>query len=65
MLLTDPHAALVAAGGVLPEGETVRVVENTDELVHLILPARPTVELSEEALDEVVGGHSPCWNTRF
>ncbi len=32
----------------------VKVVENTGKLVHLILPARPPDELSEEALEEVV-----------
>ncbi len=36
------------------EGEMVKVVENTGKLVHLILPARPPDELSEEALEEVV-----------
>ena len=34
----------------------VKVVENTGKLVHLILPARPPGELSEEALEEVVAG---------
>ena len=61
MLLTDPRAALVAAGGVLREGEMVKVVENTGKLVHLILPARPPGELSEEALEEVVAGGPSCW----
>ena len=47
----------------------VKVVENTGKLVHLILPARPPDELSEEALEEVVAGigddgmHA-CWIAR-
>jgi hypothetical protein len=59
--VTDPRAALIAAGGVLREGEMVKVVENTGELVHLILPARPPGELSDEALEEVVAGTAACW----
>jgi Nitrile hydratase, alpha chain len=61
MLLTDPRAALIAAGGVLREGEVVKVVENTGKLVHLILPAGPPGELSEEALEEIVAGTAACW----
>ena len=61
MLLTDPRAALVAAGGVLREGEMVKVVENTGKLVHLILPARPPGELPDKALEEVVAGLDTCW----
>ena len=61
MLLTDPRAALVAAGGVLREGEMVKVVENTGKLVHMILPARPPGELPDKALEEVVAGLDTCW----
>jgi len=61
MLLTDPRAALIAAGGVIREGEMVKVVENTSKLVHLILPARPQGELSDEDLEEVVAGLDTCW----
>jgi hypothetical protein len=64
MLLADPRAALIAAGGLLREDETVKVVENTDKLVHMILPARPSAELSAEALDEIVAGltnFDTCW----
>jgi hypothetical protein len=31
--------------------------ENTDKVVHLIIPAKPT-ELSDEDLDDVTGGFS-------
>jgi len=34
----------------------VTVVENTDELFHLVLPPVPSDELSDEALDAVAGG---------
>ena len=55
-LLADPHATLTEAGVAVPEGVTVKVVENTDSHFHLVLPPKPTGELSDEALDKVAGG---------
>jgi len=53
-LLTNPAAVLTAEGVVIPSGMTVKVVENTAELVHLVLPVEG--ELSEAALANAVGG---------
>ena len=39
----------------LPEGVTVRVVEDTAQAVTLVIPTRPT-ELTDEALAGVGGG---------
>ena len=55
-LLNEPAAALAAAGVDVPKGVTVKVVENTDSLFHLVLPLRPDGELDDEALDKVAGG---------
>jgi hypothetical protein len=56
-LLADPDAALAAAGAPVPPGVAVKVVENTDQLVHLVLPERPAdTELSQEALEKVAAG---------
>ena len=55
-LLADPHATLKEAGVTVPEGVTVKVVENTDTHHHLVLPPKPTGELSDEDLDKVAGG---------
>ena len=55
-LLADPNAALKDAGIPVPAGVTVKVVENTDTHVHLVLPPKPTRELSDEALDRVAAG---------
>jgi hypothetical protein len=52
-LLAEPAAALREAGVQVPEGLQVRVVENAPGLVHLILPARPGDDLSDEQLDQV------------
>jgi hypothetical protein len=55
-LLSDPAAALSAAGVAIPAGVTVKVVENTDNLVHLVLPVDSS--LSETQLSAVAGGFS-------
>lgn len=41
-LLLDPVATLNAEGLEIPAGLEVRVVENTDSVYHLVLPAKPT-----------------------
>jgi hypothetical protein len=55
-LLADPHTTLKEAGVAVPEGVTVKVVENTDTHHHLVLPPKPTGELSDVELDKVAGG---------
>jgi hypothetical protein len=55
-LLADPHATLKEAGVAVPAGVTVKVVENTDTHHHLVLPPKPTVELTDAELDGVAGG---------
>ena len=56
-LVADPRAVLREQGIVVPSGQAVRVVENTAETVHLVLPPKPADgELSDEQLDQVAGG---------
>ena len=55
-LLADPHKVLTAAGMALKPGVTIKVVENTDTLHHLVLPPKPTGELNDADLDKVAGG---------
>jgi len=54
-VLADPAAALKAEGVELPAGLSFKAHENTDKVVHLVIPAKPT-ELSDEELDMVVAG---------
>ena len=54
-LLADPAAVLKAEGVDIPEGVEVRLVENTNRLAHVTLPAKPS-GLSDEQLDKVAGG---------
>jgi hypothetical protein len=60
-LLSDPIAGLVAAGAAIRKGEVVKVVENTENLVHVVLPLQPVGELSDETLEAVSAGTAACW----
>jgi hypothetical protein len=60
-LLRDPVTAVAEEGVVVPEavlaaGVRFRVVEDTDEVRHLVLPPRPADELSDLELACVAGG---------
>ena len=57
-LIANPAAALKAEGIDVPAGMAVTVLENTDKQFHLVLPPKPTGELSDGALDGVAGGYS-------
>ena len=57
-LLADPAATLKAEGVALPAGLTVKALENTDSVFHLVIPAKPTA-LSDEDLDKVAAGGGP------
>jgi len=55
-LLAEPMATLKAEGVELQEGLSIKVLDNTSGVFHLVIPAKPT-DLSEEELDMVAGGH--------
>ena len=57
-LLTNANAALKAEGIEVPAGVTVKVLENTDQAVHFVLPAKPKAELDDGDLGAIVGGHA-------
>ncbi len=54
-LLADPAATLKAQGVELPAGLSVKALENTAQVFHLVIPAKPT-DLSDEDLDKVAAG---------
>jgi hypothetical protein len=57
-LLADPAQVLKENGLEVPPGVQVKVVEDTESLIHLTLPAKPTSgELSEEELSSAAGGY--------
>lgn len=51
----DPKAALAEAGVDIGDGE-VRVVVDTDEVRHMVLPLDPNSNLADERLAGIAGG---------
>ena len=58
-LVTNPVATLKAEGVDVPSGVSVKVLENSDKVFHLVIPPKPT-DLSDEDLDKVAGGRLGC-----
>ena len=67
-LLADPRAAIEQELGTqLPESIEVRAVEETPEIIYLVLPSASPIgqggELSDQELDAVAGGMPACGDT--
>lgn len=58
-LMADPQAVLAELGIDVPLGRTVQVLEDTEQVMHLVIPLRPG-ELSDEQLEQVAGGACQC-----
>ncbi len=56
-LLSDPMKVFKENSMEVPDGIEVRMVENTQDTMHLILPSEPSDELTDEQLDGAVGGN--------
>ena len=56
-LMADPIGTLASEGVKVPAGISVKVVENTDKVFNLVIPAKPT-DLADADLDKVAGGQS-------
>ena len=56
--MADPKAVLAEYGIDVPDGMDVNVVENTDNTVHITMPAPPSgfMNLSDEELSNAAGG---------
>lgn len=55
-LISDPTSVLQEQGLPVPGGMEIRVVENTESVFYLVLPPRPSEEISDEQLEAVAGG---------
>ena len=66
-LLADATTVIKEEGVDVPAGFKVRAVENTDKLIHVIIPVKPTGELNAEKLRAIADGSEPfvkgckCW----
>ena len=58
-LMADPLGTLTAEGATMPDGLSVKVLENTDKVFNLVIPAKPT-DLTDADLDKVAGGFGLC-----
>lgn len=54
-LIEDPIGVLTVEGITVPKDFEVKIVENTNKLLHLVLPMSPC-ELSDNELDGISGG---------
>jgi hypothetical protein len=56
-LLTDPATVLRERGIEAPDGVQVRIVEDTEQIMHLVLPPMPAeAALSDRQLAQITGG---------
>jgi hypothetical protein len=55
-LFAHPNEVLTEAGMDIPPGLQFRILENTEKLTYITLPAAPAEELSDDALEAVAGG---------
>ncbi len=60
-LLNDATAALKAEDIDVPDGVEIRAVENTENVMYLVVPRQPVrVPLSDDQLASVAGGCNDC-----
>ena len=52
----DPRAFFAARGYDIPAGPDVRVVANTPEVLHVVMPRNPNAAIADEELARVAGG---------
>jgi hypothetical protein len=65
-LIADPESVLKENGVEVPEGMEIKVVENTDKLVHVTLPPKPKEgELSDQDLQNVTGVAKAWFDEEF
>ena len=64
-LIADPRRVLEQAGLGLPPDVTVKIVENTDKLFHLVLPSplEQNVALTDEQIEKIAAGSSCAGGT--
>jgi hypothetical protein len=59
-LLKNPEAVFQEYGFDTPKGVTFKIHENTNKVIHITLPAKPTGDLAEEELRIFAGGARGC-----
>jgi hypothetical protein len=60
-LLADPMKVFSENDIEVPEGIEVKMIENTADTMHFILPPEPSDELTDEELESAAGGRWCIW----
>lgn len=60
-LLANAPAALKRLGLSMRPGTTLKVVEDTESHVHLVLPPKPAGDLPQQALDRMAADAGATW----
>ena len=55
-LMADPKAVLKDHGLNVPDGIDVKALQDDDCTLHIVLPVKPSDDLSDEALEAAAGG---------
>ncbi len=55
-LLADPMTVIKESGQQIPAGVEIRILEDTGNMVHFILPQEKSDELNDDELEMVSGG---------
>lgn len=64
-LIENPRTVLKENGIDVPEKIAIHIHENTDEVVHFVLPKKPPKELSDDFLSHIVAGFHYAEETIF
>ena len=54
--MADPKAVLAEYDIPVPDGIDVKALEDDDRTLHIVLPRKPSDDLSDEALEAAAGG---------
>jgi hypothetical protein len=60
-LLANAPAALKRLGLSMRPGTTLKVVEDTESHIHLVLPPKPAGDLSQQALERMAADAGATW----
>jgi hypothetical protein len=59
-LIAGPAAVLKEEGIMIPKGNSIKIVENTDKLTHIVLPVRPEGTHIDQLDERVAAFARPC-----